>query len=373
MATNGKKVPVVLVAPEVHERVENYVRMATGEVSWVGVVRLERDEGRLVALVDDITFLKQWCTGSLTHIDPVVLDEWMREKGWTGPETPMNLYWGHSHVNMGVFWSGTDEDCVTSFLNFTGSGVLASVVYNKKGEWKARLDVSVGVAGEEEAWTQDAEMVVNEVEYGTTERCEKEVRELVTSGTAPSRDLRDDRLAALEKEDKEKGKGMVVYGGRGWNGYHQGYGGMYGGGVLDTEDERWEREWSGYGSVRKSGGFVKCDDCPDQKRCAGPVINVHRVGCQDRRGWTSVGMLEGEHWKEAKSKGRTKELQSWRDREKEREAKEEGGMIYEVKKICTVGDCVKVLNKSDGYWWELGKCQECVGKSTVMTFPGGVS
>lgn len=57
----------------------------------------------------------------------------------------MNLHW-HSHVDMGVFWSSTDEDCIASIgqsfvASRRGSPFLYSIVVNRKREYKCRLDV----------------------------------------------------------------------------------------------------------------------------------------------------------------------------------------------------------------------------------------
>ena len=51
------------------------------------------------------------------------------------PES-LKLWW-HSHVNAGCFWSGTDEATIERFSN----GWMLSIVGNKLGEYKARVDL----------------------------------------------------------------------------------------------------------------------------------------------------------------------------------------------------------------------------------------
>ncbi len=47
------------------------------------------------------------------------------------------LFWWHSHARMNCFWSSTDEECIKQCL---GDRYLISIVYNKSGDYKARID-----------------------------------------------------------------------------------------------------------------------------------------------------------------------------------------------------------------------------------------
>lgn len=49
----------------------------------------------------------------------------------------MMVQW-HSHIDMNVFWSGTDEKCITETLELTKT--LISIVVNIFGEYKCRVD-----------------------------------------------------------------------------------------------------------------------------------------------------------------------------------------------------------------------------------------
>jgi hypothetical protein len=54
-----------------------------------------------------------------------------------GIDTSKLKLWWHSHANMGVFWSTTDENTIKLFDN----GWMISLVGNKKGEILSRLDI----------------------------------------------------------------------------------------------------------------------------------------------------------------------------------------------------------------------------------------
>lgn len=55
------------------------------------------------------------------------------------PEGKFGVYSAHSHGNMSVFWSSTDEDGIKRYLR--GAPYLFSSVFNTKGESKHRLDI----------------------------------------------------------------------------------------------------------------------------------------------------------------------------------------------------------------------------------------
>lgn len=49
-----------------------------------------------------------------------------------------NVWW-HSHSTMGVFWSGTDNNTILEHAN--NGGYLISIVTNKEGKFKTRIDI----------------------------------------------------------------------------------------------------------------------------------------------------------------------------------------------------------------------------------------
>ncbi len=122
--------PKVKINLEVLQKMREFVHLAENEVSGLGLIRL--DDG--VFRVYDVFLLKQECGAASTDIDELAIAE------LTGKvEHPEDLrFWWHSHCDMGVFWSGTDEGTI---LEQVDVGWCLSMVLNKADEYKLRLDV----------------------------------------------------------------------------------------------------------------------------------------------------------------------------------------------------------------------------------------
>jgi chaperonin cofactor prefoldin len=131
----------------------SYIRAAVKEASWrevggLGVVQVT-EEG--LPVVKHLRLLKQEISsGEVDWADEAHAEylEWLYTSGDKGGagfnEADYGLYSFHSHGNMSVFWSGTDED----FIKKVGLTVpwMFSSVFNNKGEAKHRLDVFKGVS-----------------------------------------------------------------------------------------------------------------------------------------------------------------------------------------------------------------------------------
>lgn len=114
------------------------------EISWFGRVILKDDQenpGKKVVYVDDVWLFEQECGPGETEISGADLGKFIT----TAPPEDMNRirFWGHSHVNMGVFWSGTDDNAMNQLR---GGGINVFVVFNKKGLYRARVDVCDGIS-----------------------------------------------------------------------------------------------------------------------------------------------------------------------------------------------------------------------------------
>ena len=288
----------VLVHPRVNEKIWAYVDLAYDEISFVGECKVSQKGNEITAFVEELTFLKQWNTGGSTFMDPGAVSAYLKSLGAEMPGDAPNVFCGHSHVNMGVFWSGTDEECVKSFLD---RGLTASVVFNKKREWLGRFDTLMGKGDKLHQVTLDAEYKVAGVTYNVKAECEKNYKELVTHGTM-GRDLTDPRSRELqEKEDAARKAGGGTYAP-----VHGGGGGYMGRG--------------GYG-----GTWTRCEGCEAKEICASPVFDSQKIGCWGLQDLVIVGELAQKHWEQARRMGKVKELQSWKDKQRalaEKEAKE---------------------------------------------------
>lgn len=122
----------VTMDSDVYYKIMHWVKKAPGEVSGVGKVVAEGGHFRIV----DAIMVKQHNTGTSTELDPASLGKAMFELK-DAPGT-MNFWW-HSHVNMGVFWSGTDMDTIRDIGKH---GYVLSTVFNKRYERKTSLYVA---------------------------------------------------------------------------------------------------------------------------------------------------------------------------------------------------------------------------------------
>ena len=130
----------VLINERAYQKIRNWVTLASGEVSGLGLVSEQKDEkGNIRQLiVDDVFLLKQECSGTETLLDDASVGQFLIELVQQGIDTSKAKLWWHSHADMNVFWSQTDEQCV---LGLTNSSYMISIVTNKKKDILTRIDV----------------------------------------------------------------------------------------------------------------------------------------------------------------------------------------------------------------------------------------
>jgi len=122
--TLANAVPTIVINSEVNKKIKYWIQKAPGEISGLGVVKIE---GSKLQIVDAI-LLPQKNSGSTTDIEATDVCKAMYKMR----ETPGVLsYWFHSHGSMGVFWSGTDRETIN--LISQGGWCVCSV-FNKAGE-----------------------------------------------------------------------------------------------------------------------------------------------------------------------------------------------------------------------------------------------
>lgn len=124
--------PEVVIDQLVYQKIMHWVNKSNYEVSGLGKVVLEGGRYRVV----DVMLLPQKNGSTHTDIEGDVVGKAMYELR----ETPGHLnFWWHSHVNMSVFWSGTDMDTIRKIGE---GGWFLSTVFNKKQEMKSSLYVN---------------------------------------------------------------------------------------------------------------------------------------------------------------------------------------------------------------------------------------
>lgn len=113
----------------VYDKVMHWVDKTSIEVSGFGTVRY--DANTKTFHVVDAYLLKQEGGAAHTDIDNAALADLVYETRRSGLELK---WWWHSHVKMGVFWSGTD----TSTIKEMGQhGWIVATVFNQQRQMKS--------------------------------------------------------------------------------------------------------------------------------------------------------------------------------------------------------------------------------------------
>ncbi len=101
----------VLIKAEARDKINQWVAMAQGEVSGLGMVE-EIDGGFIVT---DVFLPFQKCGGSNTDVEPEAVARLMIDLESQGLDSSCLKFWWHSHSDMPVFWSGTDTSTINKF------------------------------------------------------------------------------------------------------------------------------------------------------------------------------------------------------------------------------------------------------------------
>lgn len=126
--TIKKVINKVLFDEEVHAKITHWVNKSSIEVSGLGrCIRTEDGNYKVI----EAYLLEQENTATTTDIDAEAASKLMFET--REDEGHLNFWW-HSHVNMGVFWSGTDTATIESFGS---AGFCLATVFNKKGDMRS--------------------------------------------------------------------------------------------------------------------------------------------------------------------------------------------------------------------------------------------
>jgi hypothetical protein len=165
------KFTTLFLDPIVSKKLAYYTKAAVGEVSGLGTVTKD-DKGRWV--VNKVFLLEQQSSAADTELKPEAISKLMTDMMKADEDPGLLKFWWHSHADMGVFWSGTDDACAETLSR----EYAFSLVVNKKGEKRCRLDlynpfrVTFDGVRVEELIPEDKVL---------QEECEKEVKEKVKS------------------------------------------------------------------------------------------------------------------------------------------------------------------------------------------------
>ena len=116
--------PKILIAKEVYDKVLYWVNKSPVEISGLGKCVFK--DGNYI--VTSAHLLEQENGPASTDIDAEAASKLQYE---TREEEGHLNWWWHSHVNMNVFWSGTDT---ATIKEFGGNGMVVATVFNKRDQ-----------------------------------------------------------------------------------------------------------------------------------------------------------------------------------------------------------------------------------------------
>jgi len=119
----------VLISPLALTKINYWVQVSTVEISGLG--KCKYDANKHAYVVSDAWLLEQENGPTTTDIEATAAAKLLYETRET--EGDLNFWW-HSHVNMGVYWSGTDTDTIKEFGD---NGYCLATVFNKKNEMRS--------------------------------------------------------------------------------------------------------------------------------------------------------------------------------------------------------------------------------------------
>ncbi len=130
----------IFIDGEVWAKLRHWVKLAgQDEVSCLGLIDEVKNEGRITALlVSEIYLLEQTVSGADTELEDKSVANLMIQLATEGIDTSKLKCWLHSHANMRVFWSSTDEECCSLLANDSYS---VSIVTNLRGDLLTRIDI----------------------------------------------------------------------------------------------------------------------------------------------------------------------------------------------------------------------------------------
>lgn len=125
------KVPHILITPLAMAKMEAYVSQCDKEISWLGFVE---KTGDTTYTIEDVCLVEQDVTAATANLCEKALSAFGTKLVQEGRIDLFNKVrmWGHSHVNMGVFASGTDADTFADF--YENCEYFIRLICNKKGE-----------------------------------------------------------------------------------------------------------------------------------------------------------------------------------------------------------------------------------------------
>ena len=125
--------PSLTFSPQAAEKLRLYVGLCPFEISGLGEVEIQPSG----FLVTDLFLPRQRCYYTFTELLPDELARFLISYVGRGKDPARLTLWWHSHADMDVFWSPTDDYTARGFHN----DYMLSLVTNKTGDSLCRLDL----------------------------------------------------------------------------------------------------------------------------------------------------------------------------------------------------------------------------------------
>ncbi len=163
------RVPTLIFSREAWERLQAFLTISKKEVSGFGRVRAESGQSYVV---DKIYLPQQVVSAGDTEINPESMSDFLMQLIEDGEDPGSVKLWWHSHVNMGLFWSGTDDH---NMREITPEGsFMFGLVGVKSGDVRVRLDHSAP-----DLTIDHIPVVIDYVSPETTRLCIAEMGQMV--------------------------------------------------------------------------------------------------------------------------------------------------------------------------------------------------
>lgn len=128
--------PTLSIPIDSYRKMMAYTDLCQGEVTWFFDVEYIQDNHTF--MVGEVYLLEQEAGGADVEMDEETISKFLEQMIERGV-TQLPRGWGHSHVNMGTFFSGTDEQTITELTNNT---FIVALVVNKRREMKCDIKIN---------------------------------------------------------------------------------------------------------------------------------------------------------------------------------------------------------------------------------------
>lgn len=127
------KKPIVYMMANTYLKMLEYVMKCDTEIAWHGTVKRGEGDKKHIFFIKDVYLYPQKIAAATVQVDDTKYTQWSDTQD---TETFNNRrFQGHSHVNMGTFYSGTDETNKKEFLqDLLDDDYYIFVVTNKRQE-----------------------------------------------------------------------------------------------------------------------------------------------------------------------------------------------------------------------------------------------